>query len=204
MDMTAVIGFEEFKKQADIIHHNRFKYDPSSYTNTRGSIKFFDPVTNDNYEQRIVNHLKGSLPRELQKKEFTDKSQSEFIVNATSVHNGFYSYGHVKYVNNQTKVLITCSKHGDIETTPYKLLIQEYGCLRCSQELIGERSLLDGKEWRPRLIELHPNLDFSKSIYNGYDYPIEFKCPMHGKQSRLAGKLFQGYGCELCSKNGNE
>lgn len=66
--MTAAIGFEEFKKQADIIHHNRFQYDPSSYTNTRGSIKFFDPVTNDNYEQRIVNHLKGSLPRELQKK----------------------------------------------------------------------------------------------------------------------------------------
>lgn len=66
--MTAAIGFEEFKKQADIIHHNRFQYDPSSYTNTSGSIKFFDPITNYNYEQRIVNHLKGSLPRELQKK----------------------------------------------------------------------------------------------------------------------------------------
>ena len=68
MDMTAAIGFEEFKRQADIIHHNRFEYDPSRYTKTRGSIKFFDSVTNDNYEQRIVNHLKGSFPRELQKK----------------------------------------------------------------------------------------------------------------------------------------
>lgn len=104
MDMTAAIGFEEFKRQADIIHHNRFQYDPSSYTNTRGSIKFFDPVTNNNYGQRIVNHLKGSLPRELQKKEFANKSRSEFIVNATSVHNGFYSYEHVEYANNQTKV----------------------------------------------------------------------------------------------------
>ena len=393
MDMTAAIGFEEFKKQADIIHHNRFKYVPSSYTNTRGSIKFFDPVTNDNYEQRIVNHLKGSLPRELQKKEFADKSQSEFIINAASVHNGFYSYEHVEYINNQTKVLITCPKHGDflqkpndhlsghgcpscksekrviseeefisrarqvhgdkfdysqldykniisavniicpkhgmftttgrihlrsdcpkcskdkekvsigefkqrlfnrhgdkysviedsydgmksparficskhgeyeylpfnclnvesagckeckrensmndgdqvlelvklkhrnkfnyskfkysgmnypcivtcikhgdIETTPYKLLIQEYGCLRCSQESVGERSLLNEEGWRPRLIELHPNLDFSESVYNGYDNPIEFKCPIHGKQFRIVGHLFQGYGCQLCSK----
>ena len=40
MDMPAAIGFEEFKRQADIIHHNRFQYDPSSYTNTRGVLNF--------------------------------------------------------------------------------------------------------------------------------------------------------------------
>ena len=115
-------------------------------------------------------------------------------------HGDKFNYSQFKYSGMNYPCIVTCSKHGDIETTPYKLLIQEYGCLRCSQELIGERSLLDEKEWRPRLIELHPNLDFSESVYNGYDSPIEFKCSVHGKQSRLAGKLFQGYGCELCSK----
>lgn len=194
--MTVAIGFEEFKRQADIIHHNRFEYNPSSYTNTRGSIKFFDPVTNDNYEQRIVNHLKGSLPRELQKKEFTDKSQSEFVINATSIHNGFYSYEHVEYINNQTKVSITCPKHGDFLQKPNDHLCG-HGCPLCK----SEKKVISEEEFISRARQVHGDkFDYSQLGYKNITGVVNIICPKHGMFT-TTGRIHLRSDYPKCSKD---
>ena len=41
------------------------------------------------------------------------KNISDFIKDAKNVHGSKYDYSKVNYINNHTKVIITCRKHGD-------------------------------------------------------------------------------------------
>jgi hypothetical protein len=54
-----------------------------------------------------------------------------FIQKVNKVHDGFYSYNKVNYINARTKITITCPVHGDFEQLPYNHLIGK-GCNRCS------------------------------------------------------------------------
>ena len=46
----------------------------------------------------------------------------QFIEKARSIHGDKYNYSKVNYINNKTKVTITCSEHGDFEQIPYNHL----------------------------------------------------------------------------------
>jgi len=54
----------------------------------------------------------------------------EFIEKAMIIHGGKYNYDKTVYVNNHTKVIITCPNHGDFEQTPNAHNIGE-GCSKC-------------------------------------------------------------------------
>ena len=58
------------------------------------------------------------------------KNISDFIKNATNVHGTKYDYSKVNYINNHTKAIITCRKHGDFEQTPNSHL-NGRGCPKC-------------------------------------------------------------------------
>ena len=46
------------------------------------------------------------------------KTTKQFIEESRKVHKDKFDYSKVKYINNQTKVTITCIKHGDFFQTP--------------------------------------------------------------------------------------
>lgn len=56
----------------------------------------------------------------------------EFIKKAVAKHGDRYLYGHVKYVNTRTKILVTCKEHGDFLITPNEHL-QGGGCPVCNK-----------------------------------------------------------------------
>ena len=56
----------------------------------------------------------------------------EFIYKAKQVHNNKYDYSNVEYINNTTKIKITCQEHGIFEQSPDKHL-QKRGCPKCAQ-----------------------------------------------------------------------
>lgn len=56
----------------------------------------------------------------------------DFINKANSIHNSKYLYSKTKYINNKSKVIITCSIHGDFEQTPHSHLVQKSGCTKCT------------------------------------------------------------------------
>lgn len=62
------------------------------------------------------------------------KNISDFIKDATNVHGSKYDYSKVNYINNHTKVIITCRKHGDFEQTPNSHL-NGRGCQKCSLKI---------------------------------------------------------------------
>lgn len=60
-----------------------------------------------------------------------NKKSIDFIRKSNLVHKDKYSYNKVNYINNYTKVIITCPIHGDFEQTPNHHL-QGQGCPVCN------------------------------------------------------------------------
>jgi len=71
-------------------------------------------------------------------------SDDDFIKRSNIIHNNFFSYDKIIYVNNKTKIIITCPIHGDFKQRPNDH-IEGYGCPICNESK-GEkeiRKLLD-------------------------------------------------------------
>ena len=64
----------------------------------------------------------------------------EFIEKSHQKHGNKYTYGNTKYVNNETPVLITCSKHGDFEQRAGHHL-EGRGCRKCTWHPYGMLAL---------------------------------------------------------------
>ena len=54
----------------------------------------------------------------------------EFIKRARDIHGNLYDYNKTEYVNYDTKLIITCPKHGDFKQSPTHHLNGE-GCPKC-------------------------------------------------------------------------
>jgi hypothetical protein len=64
-----------------------------------------------------------------------------YINELSKIHNGFYNYSKVIYVNSTTKIIITCPIHGDFTQIPHHHK-KGRGCPMCS-ESNGEKTIRD-------------------------------------------------------------
>ena len=104
-----------------------------------------------------------------------------FEQKARIVHNNKYSYDDVVYINNKTKVLITCPKHGNFLQTPNKHLLGR-GCPKCNRENFGKfsRSTLD--QFIEKAKAVHGNTyDYSFVKYTTSRNKVLIICPIHGE-----------------------
>ena len=69
------------------------------------------------------------------------KKQQTFIQKAKAIHNNRYTYCSTVYKNSDTKVCITCPKHGDFLQKPVDHL-QGYGCIYC-HNYKGEKDIIE-------------------------------------------------------------
>lgn len=128
-----------------------------------------------------------------------DKNKA-FIVKASQIHDGKYSYSKSKYLTYSEMVIVTCNKHGDFKTTPHEHINNLHGCKWCQVEStrVPKDVILT------RCIERHGNLyeydfsDYSGSIKKG---KIGIYCEAHGwfKQSPY-NHYANGQGCRECGK----
>ena len=58
----------------------------------------------------------------------------DFKNKSNNKHNFKYNYDKSIYVNNFTKLIITCPKHGDFTQKPITHYIQGCGCPKCGKE----------------------------------------------------------------------
>lgn len=57
-------------------------------------------------------------------------TNNEYITKASNIHNNFFDYSKLKYVNYFTKVCIICPKHGEFFSFPGDHL-KGTGCAKC-------------------------------------------------------------------------
>lgn len=116
--------FYNFIKKANDVHNNFYNYDRVNYINAKTKILIGCPI-HGYFEQLPYNHLIGKGCKKCaidkNKKSFS-KSLSKFIDQSNKVHNNFYNYDQVEYINDGTKVHIFCPIHGYFDQTPNKHL----------------------------------------------------------------------------------
>lgn len=132
-----------------------------------------------------------------------------FIEKASQIHNNYYDYSKVNYVNSKTKVIIICPIHGEFEQTPEnhlrghkckKCTDQEKTINQCSKTLIQrtESFILKAKQ-------IHEDkYDYSKVNYKNSCTKVCIICPKHGKFEQVAKTHLEGSGCPKCKRSRGE
>ena len=133
---------ENFVKKAKEIHGDKYIYDETEYVNSLTKIKYVCPK-HGLIEQLPLNHLRYGC-RHCSKEHtarLTSSNTEEFIKKAKEIHGDKYDYSKVNYINTNTKVCITCPKHGEFWQIPSKHL-HGHGCPKCNRSHLEDEMSL--------------------------------------------------------------
>jgi len=186
---------DEFILKASKIHKNKYSYDYVVYKNNSTKVLITCPL-HGNWRQAPKSHLNGygcPICGGSKKRTF-----SEFVSQANQKHSNKYTYSNFKYINDKTKGLITCSKHGDFKQTPNNHLVGK-GCPVCAQ--ISKSSNLP--EFLVKSNKVHKNkYDYSLFNYTNNRNKSTIICPTHGEFEQTPSSHLSGSGCPGCSIKG--
>ena len=96
---------DEFIREAQSIHHNKYDYSKVEYANNKTKVCIICPEHGE-FWQTPSDHLNGKGCPQCARNVRCDKDT--FIEKAKYIHNDRYDYSKVEYVNAHTKVCIIC------------------------------------------------------------------------------------------------
>lgn len=97
------------------------------------------------------------------------------LINELKCIHSEYDYGKVKYVDCDTKIIVTCKKHGDFEIS-IDSLRQGHGCSLCKQR--SKKYITE--EWVEKAMKKHSQFSYEKTKYVNKKTPLIVTCPIHG------------------------
>lgn len=125
----------------------------------------------------------------------------DFIQKASFAHNNKYSYKEANYINNKTKVTITCPDHGNFDQLPVNHL-KGSGCPHCNNLLRPTYKRYSTNDFVTRAVEVHNNkYTYNKVVYLKSNTKITITCPIHGDFEQTPAMHLSGNGCPSCAKN---
>lgn len=187
-----ITKFEDFVRQSNIIHNNKFIYNKDSYIGISHKVTIVCPI-HGNFEQFGRSHLEGY---DCGICSGSKKNTEIFIEEAKLLHNNKYDYFKVNYIAADKKITITCKNHGDFLQTPNSHLSAQAGCVLCSY--IANR--VTHEEFVNRSRKIHNNKYEYLEGYEKCDLFLKIECPIHGDFSQTPQSHMSGHGCPKCSK----
>lgn len=192
----------KFIEKARLKHGRKYNYNKVKYINAKTKIIIICPDHGE-FEQIPSNHLSGAgcgkCSKVSQVKQLT-KTTKQFIEEAKKVHNNVYTYPNTVYVNNCTKVAITCENHGDFHQTPAHHVSNKQGCPTCKTELLQKINLKTQEEFLQKANSVHNNFyDYTQTLYKGSHAKVNITCPFHGCFTQTAASHLNGNGCKFCA-----
>jgi hypothetical protein len=203
MRRSRTISTETFIINAKRVHGDKYDYTKVNWIDHKSKVIIVCPQ-HGMFSQSPTTHLNGSGCRDcgyIKNSKKATTSTSEFLDKAKKVHGQKYIYSKVNYINSKTKIVITCSIHGDFSQTPNNHL-QGDNCPKCGLLTQGENSRLTTKEFiRLARNKYNDKYDYSKVKYVHYEKKVIIICPKHGEQlqtphSHLAKINISG--CKRC------
>lgn len=187
----------EFIHRANEVHHNKYSYEKTSYTNANTKVIITCPIHGD-FTQKPSHHMNGhGCPH--CKKNSKDTTES-FIKKAINVHGNKYDYSKVNYVNTHTRVCIICHIHGEFWQTPNDH-ISGAGCLKCAINNNANLHRIGEKEFIKRASKIHNNkYEYVDIEYINEKNKATIVCPIHGIFTQRIEDHLQGCGCPSCAK----
>ena len=181
------LSTEEFINRARKKNGDKYDYSKTKYIDTDTNVTIICPIHGE-FKMSPHNHLKGhGCPRcSFQRLGLIKRKTLEtFIGECKQVHGDKYDYSKVEYINNDTKVCIVCSKHGEFWQKPVKHLGGQ-GCPICKQ------SHLENEIWR-LLKENHIEFERQKMFDWLGALSLDFYLPQYKIAIECQGR--QHFGC---------
>ena len=111
----------------------------------------------------------------------TKLTTTDFIEKSIKIHNNYYDYSLVKYVDMKTKVEIICPIHGVFEQIPLSHIHHKSGCSKCKKNIMSQ------EEFIKKCKIIHNNYyDYSLVIFKNVRDRIKIICPKHGIFEQVA------------------
>lgn len=150
---------EDFIAEAKRIYGSKFSYSKTEYVNAKTKVTITCSKHGD-FNCLPLSHLRNKgngLTGACKKCGYESNSktqrhtQAQVIKKFRKAHGNTYSYTKTVYINDSTKVIVTCKIHGDFLITPNKHFTRKSGCPFCKKS-IGENTI--------KLILTRQNIDF--------------------------------------------
>jgi hypothetical protein len=127
-----------FIKRGSIKFNNKFDYSQINYINCDIPVKIICPIHGEFY-QTPYNHYKTTkygCPKcaiEINMKLKNQKLYEKFIKKSKIIHNDYYDYSFINFINMETPVKIICPIHGEFYQIPYVHYANGCGCQECAK-----------------------------------------------------------------------
>ncbi len=168
---------EQFISKSNEVHGNKFDYSKVIYINNSTPVEIICPI-HGVFKQRPANHMSGAQCPKCQKK--AKHTTESFIEESIKVHGNKYQYDKVKYIQNKSKVIITCPEHGDFTIKPNSHLLGQ-GCPKCGIISRANKQRKTTAQFIKEAKLIHGNTyDYSLVEYTGKDNKVKIICPKHG------------------------
>jgi hypothetical protein len=190
---------KEFIQDAIKVHGDRYDYSNVKYVNNRTKIMIICKI-HGKFEQCPDHHIlrKHGCPK---CGGSMKKTTEQFIQDAVKVHGDRYDYSDVKYVNDKTKVTISCRIHGSFIQIPSDHL-QMKGCMKCGVQSMKDIHRKSQSKFIEDVIKIHgERYDYSKVKYINGLTKIIIICKIHGEFKQLPSNHLGGHHCSLCVGN---
>lgn len=136
--MPKKLTLENFLTKVKEKHpYDRYDYSKIIYINSKVKVEIYCETHQKYFWQTPHDHLSSKgcpwcgLERRAKKRL---SSQKEFENKANKIHNYKYDYSKTEYINDRTKLIIICNKHGEFVQTPNHHLRGD-GCPKCSTSI---------------------------------------------------------------------
>lgn len=180
---------EEMIQNFKSVHNDEFCYDKVNYINANTKVII---ICKKHGEFLMTPSKHYNTKQKCPKCKGLYKTTEDFILASNLVHDNYYTYEKTIYVSDQTKVIVTCPKHGDFLITPNNHL-RERRCKLC-KESNGEKRIRiylrdNGYKFEPqyRITEcrnINP-LPFDFAVFKD-DGSLDFLCEFQGAQHYFA------------------
>ena len=191
------LTFDVFEERARKVHGGKYTYTRKELRGNQERVEIECHI-HGKFTQSASLHLTGQgCPQcaSIAKREKMAKGIKAFVEEARSIHGDKYGYDNVVYVNNRSKITLTCPIHGDFVTTPFWHTSCREGCPKCA----GRGLTLDDFVEKAR--KVHGD-DYEYTEYVNSSTKIKIKCNKCGNEFyQVPWSHLQGHGCPFCKSS---
>lgn len=194
--MSKKVTTKDFINRGREIHGDKYDYSRTVYIAAIQHVTILCPIHGE-FQQRPVNHLMGrGCPHCGGSKALT---LEKFIERANARHGNRYDYSLVKFENVESKVEITCSRHGTFKQRVMSHL-KGFNCPQCGSESKAEKLKQPLDEFLFAAKVAHGDkYDYSEADYINAQSNVKIICPEHGLFLQRPVNHIRGIGCSKCS-----
>jgi hypothetical protein len=208
------IRTKEFIRKAIEVHGNKYDYSSVNYIKNNVKITIICKE-HGSFLQRPSDHLRAKgcqKCKATKNRERCSSNSEEFIAKSREIYGDRYIYNKTIYVNNHTKVIITCRIHGDFLKNPWQHLGRNSGCQICDLADNIEKMKKTKRATEMKLDDFIKNSNKFHNNYYSYEKidkekfrmsnEITIVCPKHGDyQCLIARNHLGGIYCPKCTSD---